>query len=111
MTKKKTTTKKNHTNTKHQEKKTQTNTKEETTSIVDTWILGAPNGGARVSILSAVQLDKKLPPFIGSMVSILRGKDVNTTNGNRVTEYMVSGPKLADGQRRSWTMPKVPSRW
>jgi hypothetical protein len=82
-------------------------TKEETTSLVNTWILAGPNGGARVSILSSVQLDKKLPPFIGGIVSILRGKEVNTQNGNRVTEYMVSGPKKANGERRSWVRPQV----
>lgn len=79
-------------------------TKEETISVVNTWILAAPNGGARISILSSVQLDKKLPQFIGSMVRIHRGKDVNTTSGNRVTQYTVCGPKRADGVRRSWAV-------
>lgn len=82
-------------------------TKEETTSIVATWIIAAPNGGARISILSSVQLDKKLPPFVGGMVKIHRGKDVNTSNGNRVTQYTVAGPKKPNGERRSWVVPVV----
>lgn len=73
------------------------------TNHVNTWILRSPNGSLRMSILSSVQLDKKLKPFIGGMVSIYRGKDVKTgTAGRRVTEYLVGGPKRTDGTLRSW---------
>jgi hypothetical protein len=73
------------------------------TNHVNTWILRSPNGSLRMSILSSVQLDKKLKPFIGDMVSIYRGKDVKTgTAGRRVTEYLVGGPKRKDGTLRSW---------
>ena len=73
------------------------------TNHVNTWIICHPNGSIRMSILSSVQLDKKLKPFIGSLVKIHRGKEVKTgTAGRKVTEYTVCGPKLANGKRRSW---------
>ena len=69
------------------------------TNHVNTWIICHPNGSIWMSILSSVQLDKKLKPFIGSLVKIHRGKEVKTgTAGRRVTEYTVCGPKLAQRQ-------------
>lgn len=83
-------------------------TKEQVTRTVKTWIIAAPDGGIRLSLLSSVQLDKKLPPFIGGMVKIVRGKDIKTNNGIfRVTNYMVAGPRQANGKPRSWTRPHV----
>lgn len=75
--------------------------------VVKTWILS--RDGARVSILSSVQLDKKLPPFVGGMVSITRGEDVR--NGSTLyTDYLVVGPKRADGKPRDWaTKPALPA--
>lgn len=78
-----------------------------THSIVKTWIIATPDGGRRISILSSVQLDRKLPPFVGGPVTIYRGKDINTSNGNRVTDYLVAGPKMAAGQRRNWATQPV----
>lgn len=75
-------------------------TKTELTREVDTWILA--NGGVRISILSSVQLDRKLPPFINSHVKIYRGEQRDTRSGQRVTDYLVCGPKKADGKPRSW---------
>lgn len=73
-------------------------------SYTKTWIVS--KDGVRVSILSTVQLDKKLPPFVGGIVSITRGEDVRS--GQRLyTEYAVAGPRRQDGQRRDWsTKPK-----
>lgn len=83
-------------------------TKEQVTRTVKTWIIAAPDGGIRLSLLSSVQLDKKLPPYIGGMVKIVRGKDIKTNNGIfRVTNYMVAGPRQANGQPRSWVRPHV----
>lgn len=78
-----------------------------TTSVVKTWIISAQNGGQRISILSSAQLDRKLPPFVGGTVTIIRGLDINTGNGQRVTEYLVAGPRLKDGQRRQWATRPV----
>ncbi len=74
---------------------------------VATWIIASKDGTQRVSILSSAQLDKKLPPFIGGLVKIVRGKDIKISNGHRCTEYLVGGPKLANGQRRSWVAKPV----
>jgi hypothetical protein len=82
-------------------------TKEVRTSIVKTWIIASADGGQRVSILSTAQLERKLPPFVGGLVKIVRGKDINTNNGQRVTDYLVGGPKREDGTRRSWAMKPV----
>jgi len=71
------------------------------TKIVQTWILASPDGRKRISILSSVQLDKKLPPFIGGLVKIIRGKDENTKNGRRYTDYAVAGTKI-EGKIRNW---------
>lgn len=90
---------------------------------VDTWIIAsarrAADGswiatGLRMSILSSIQLDKKLPPCIGAYVKIFRGKEVRTSKGFRVTDYMVSVERKKDGGSRSWVRPleaiDVPSR-
>ncbi len=69
---------------------------------VDTWIIRHPLSGYRISILSSIQLDDKLPPFIGSEVTIYRGKEKRTAKGYKVTDYTVSGPKKTDGSRRSF---------
>ncbi len=79
----------------------------EITREVDTWIIRHPLSGLRLSILSSVQLDTKLPPFVGGTVSIFRGKDVKTSKGFRVTNYTVAGPKRADGTIRSWVRSKI----
>jgi len=73
-----------------------------TTNVVQTWIVSSFDGTKRVSILSSVQLDKKLPPFVGGPVKIVRGKDINIGDAKRMTDYLVAGPKLKNGQRRSW---------
>lgn len=75
--------------------------------IVKTWIIAAPDGGQRISILSSAQLDRKLPPFVGGVVKIVRGKDVKTGGGFRVTDYLVAGPKKSDGSRRNFARPAV----
>lgn len=69
-------------------------------SSTKTWILS--KNGVRVSILDTVQLAKKLPPFIGGLVSITRGEDKRS--GTRIyTEYLVVGPMRADGKPRDWS--------
>ncbi len=75
------------------------------TREVDTWIIKHPTSGLRLSILSSVQLDRKLPPFIGSQVTIHRGKETKTSNGFKVTNYTVAGPFRTDGKARSWVRP------
>lgn len=72
---------------------------------VRTWVIRSSDGNARVSILTSAQLEKKLPPFIGGPVQILRGKDVKTQSGRRVTDYLVCGPKLKDGKQRTFSNP------
>ncbi len=74
---------------------------------VPTWIIATPDGSARVSILSSAQLEKKLPPFIGGHVRIVRGKDLKTSNNRRVTDYLVAGPKLPNGKLRNFTHQRV----
>lgn len=62
---------------------------------VKSWILSDPNSGLRISILSSAQLDKKLPPFVGSLVTIARAaEDIELKGGFRCADYMVFGPKL-----------------
>jgi len=82
-------------------------TGQEITRVVDTWILASESGSLRISILSSVQLDKKLPPYVGGRVRIFRGKDVKTSKGFRVTDYLVSGPRREDGRPRSWVTNKT----
>lgn len=77
-----------------------------TTNTVQTWIIASYDGSKRLSILSSVQLDRKLPPFVGGAVKIVRGKDINIDGGRRVTDYLVAGPKLANNQRRTWAVPR-----
>lgn len=73
--------------------------------MVKTWILSS--GPMRVSILSSAQLEKKLPPFVGGVVKISRGKDKKFHGGN-YTEYLVMGPKRPDGTARNWaTRPQL----
>lgn len=79
-------------------------TGQEMTREVGTWIIRSPNGSLRMSILSSIQLMRKLPPFIGEFVKIYRGKDLKTNKGFRVTDYLVAGPKRPDGQARSWVV-------
>lgn len=78
-----------------------------TTKVVQTWIIASQDGGQRAGILSTAQLDRKLPPFVGGNVKIIRGKDLKMANGHRVTDYLVAGPKLTGGKRRSWAMKPV----
>ena len=88
-------------------------TGQETTRPVDTWIIRHPKSGLRLSILSSVQLDQKLPPFLPtpgageSMITIYRGKERKTLKGFKVTDYTVCGPKKADGKLRSFVKPIV----
>lgn len=82
-------------------------TKQIVTRVVDTWIIAAPNGGLRISILSSIQLDKKLPPFVGSPIKIFRRKNVKTSKNFKVADYLVAGPKLTDGTSRSWVQSRV----
>ncbi len=69
---------------------------------VDSWIIASPDGAMRVSILSSAQLDRKLPPFIGGMVGIARGKDLKISGGHRCADYQVWGPRTESGKRRVW---------
>lgn len=82
-------------------------TKQPVTREVSTWIIAAPNGGLRLSILSSVQLERKLPPCIGALVKIYRGKEKKTQKGFRVTDYMVGVERRPDGKSRSWIEQKV----
>ncbi len=85
-------------------------TGKEVTRTVHTWILRAPKGAMRLSILSSVQLDAKLPPFIGDLVSIARGKDIKARNGVfRIANYMVKGPPVP-GKQRSWSRSELAPR-
>jgi len=77
-----------------------------THTIAQTWIVKDPKGGQRASILSTAQLDRKLPPFIGGLVKIVRGPDIQTNNGYRVTDYLVAGPKI-EGVTRTWATKPV----
>jgi hypothetical protein len=66
-----------------------------------TWIIADVTGAMRISILSSVQLDRKLNGFIGHHVKIARGRD--TRIGKRImTEYFVWGHKLPGGKKRQW---------
>lgn len=67
---------------------------------VDSWVIASPDGNMRISILSSAQLDKKLPPFVGGIVTIARQVDIKLAGGHRCADYLVWGPKLAKGQRR-----------
>lgn len=78
-----------------------------TTNIVQSWIIASPDGRKRISILSSAQLDRKLPPFVGGLVKIVRGKDIDTKGGQRVTDYLVAGPKMPSGQTRNWSTKPV----
>lgn len=82
-------------------------TQQDITREVDTWIIRHPNSGLRISILSSVQLDRKLPPFVGGPVKIYRGKERKTLKGFRVTDYTVAGPMLPGGKFRSWAQPAI----
>jgi hypothetical protein len=67
---------------------------------VDSWVIASPDKSLRVSILSSAQLDKKLPPFQGGMVTIARQNDIKLAGGHRCADYMVWGPKLPKGESR-----------
>lgn len=81
-------------------------TKQVETVLVPTWIIRDERSGRRLSILGSVQLDKKLPPFVGGAVTIVRGDEVETSNGFKTTNYNVRGPKLPNGQVRSFVKPR-----
>jgi hypothetical protein len=72
---------------------------------VDSWIVASPDGNMRVSILSSAQLDRKLPPFEGGLVTIARGADIKLAGGHRCADYMVWGPKLPKGAKRAFHSP------
>lgn len=83
-----------------------TSTRELVTNYVNTWIIASPDGTKRASILSSTQLDRKLPPFVGGMVKIVRGKDIQLAGGHRCTDYLVAGPRMPQGKTRNWaTLP------
>jgi len=78
------------------------------TSIVKTWIIASPDRRKRISILSSVQLDKKLAPFVGVAVHVVRGPEEPTGNGQRYTKYLVAGEAMPEGQVRNWaTKPAI----
>ncbi len=79
-------------------------TKEVTVQVVNTWIIRHPHNGQRLSILDTVQLSKKLPPFLGELVSIFRGDESKTGGGFKTTNYMVRGPSLPNGAVRSFVV-------
>lgn len=70
---------------------------------VDSWVISSPDGSMKVSILSSAQLDKKLPPFVGGFVNIARNVDIKLAGGHRCADYMVWGPKLENGRKRSFS--------
>lgn len=72
---------------------------------VDSWLISSPDGNMRISILSSAQLDKKLPPFVGGMVTIARQDDIKLAGGHRCADYLVWGPKLPKGERRMFHTP------
>jgi len=76
-------------------------------TYVNTWIVADRTGSVRVSLLSSVQLDKKLPGFVGCEVTIARGPQVDVGGGQRMTKYFVMGPRLPGGQRRRWAQEQV----
>jgi hypothetical protein len=82
--------------------------KDGTINIVKTWIFRHLTKGIRLSILSSVQLDKMLPPFIGSNVNVRRGEQQNIGDGKRMTNFEVWGDWIKDkeGNRkpRTWAM-------
>lgn len=77
-------------------------TKEITIRIVKTWIFASPDGSMRASILSTVQLDRKLPPFIGSNTTVIRGEDLDIGGGHRCSDFLVGGERLPEGKRRTF---------
>jgi len=86
-------------------------TGKDVTRTVHTWILKARHGNMRLSILSSVQLDAKLPPFIGDEVSIVRGPDVKSRSNAafRVANYMVKGPPVVNKDRSAmWARRELP---
>lgn len=73
---------------------------------VRSWIIRSFDGALRVSILSSAQLDMKVPPFLGGPIGIARDKDLKTSNGFKVGDYKVWGPKLPAGKARVFhTLP------
>jgi hypothetical protein len=71
---------------------------------VQTWILGSlKTPGMYYSILSTVQLDKKLPPFVGGEVYITKLDERKSSTGRRYRDYHVVGASLPGGRRRDWT--------
>jgi len=74
---------------------------------IRTWIIANASGTARVSILTSAQLERKLPPFVGGFVKIVRGKDIKTNGGRRVADYLVGGERLPDGKKRTWARPPM----
>lgn len=83
----------------------------EVTRTVNTFIIKALHGNMRVSILSSVQLDAKLPPFIGDRVSIARGPDIKSRSNAafRIANYVVKGPAVSGKDRaRMWASQALP---
>jgi len=89
----------------------------EVVNYVNTWILQKADietgelKGQRISILSSVQLDKKLAPFIGSFVAICRNRDVRSKSNPafKVADYTIGGPRPKEGPVRVWASKQAPS--
>jgi hypothetical protein len=77
---------------------------------VRSFVIASPDGALRCSILSSVQLDKKLPPFMGSMVTIARNQDIQLAGGHRCADFFVWGPKREDGVKRNFVALKAPEQ-
>lgn len=81
------------------------------TRTVNTFIVKALSGNMRVSILSSVQLDAKLPPFIGDRVAIARGQDIKSRSNAafRIANYVVKGPPVSGKNRAEmWASKALP---
>jgi hypothetical protein len=83
----------------------------EVTRTVNTFVLKNLHSNMRVSILSSVQLDAKLPPFIGDRVSIARGPDIKSRSNAafRIANYVVKGPPVNGKDRaKMWASQALP---
>jgi hypothetical protein len=75
---------------------------------VKSWIFVERRSGMRISILSSAQLDRKLPPFVGTVVTVARAKeDIELKGGFRCADFMVFGEKLESGPRSFSTPPSM----
>lgn len=63
------------------------------TKEVGTWIVRHPVTGYRISFLSTVQLDNKLPPYVGGRVKIYVGPMLDSSKGHRYRDFRVGGER------------------